>query len=83
MHHEDCIGRLCFDRAERAPSLKFFRIEWGPTRRCRGHVQAKTNRKAGSKKAAAAAKKKGIGPLGSSRLDFQERERCFCSFPPP
>ena len=23
MHHEDCIGRLCFDIAERAPSLKF------------------------------------------------------------
>ena len=35
--------------------------EWGQNRRCRGHVQVKKNRKAGSKKSAAAQKKKGIG----------------------
>ena len=37
--------------------------EWGQNRRCRGHVQVKKNRKAGAKKAAVAAKKKGIGLL--------------------
>ena len=45
--------------------------EWGKNQRCRGHVQARKNRKAGAKKAASAAKKKGIGPLGSSGLDFE------------
>ena len=37
-------------------------------------MQVKKNRKAGAKKAASAAKKKGIGLLGSSGLDFEWRD---------
>ena len=70
---EYLVANIGFDTAEKEPSEGSLN-ECGQNRRCRGCVQVKKNRKAGAKKAASAAKKKGIGLLGSAGLDFEWRD---------